>query len=371
MKSDFKYVQKITKQSKGILYGIIFFISLMTLACGIMAFWIFFFTNEPLIGLIPFVSGLITYIVLHYSFKLVKSQPLQTDLRELKDGAVHHVWKNDETGEMEETRVPFKEITAIYIARHSQAVGTDSNRWYSIYPKLIVEWEEDGSKQYISFIEEKLDAFYELYEQFPVDQIPVYTANIDLKMWPDHLLSNVFEVEKVRKVENKRPLKLPFKARTSSLWSPPLPNVKENEEIKQADLRKFNVIGVITFTIGLIITFFSLLSVFPQWAIEDGVFRSDTSILFTLIYVFPLLIFFHVRKKWNVHWLFVQMAAVASIYSLSGWIVTRINQVSNEFTDALIMEVFMACLMVFVSYLFGKLLVLIVVIHEKINHKRK
>lgn len=371
MRSDFTYVQKITKQSKGFIYGILFFLSLMTLACGIMAFWIFFFTSDPLIGLLPFVAGLIAFLALYFSFKQIKSQPLQTDLREIKDGAVHHVWKNDETGEMEETWVPFKEITALYIARHSQANGLGSNRWYSIYPKLIVEWEEDGSKQYISFIETKLDAFYELYEQFPVDQIPVYTANIDLKMWPDHLLSNVFEAEKVRKVENKRPLKLPFKARTSSLWSPPLPNVKGNKEKKQADLRKYNLIGVITFTIAMIITFLSLLSILPQWTIEDGVFISDASILFTLIYVLPLLIFFHVRKKWNAHWLLVQMVAVASIYSLSGWIVTRINQVSNEFTDALITEVFMACFMVFVSYLFGKLLVLFVVIHEKINQKRK
>ncbi|MFS0647467.1 hypothetical protein [Siminovitchia sp. 179-K 8D1 HS] len=371
MKPDFIYVQKITKQSKGFVYGILFFLSLLTLACGIAAFWIFFFTSDPLIGLLPFVAGLIAFVALYFSFKQMKAQPLQTDVREIKDGAVHHVWKNDETGEMEETWVPFEEITAIYIARHSQVNVSGSNIWYSIYPKLIVEWEEDGSKKYISFIEAKKDAFYELYEQFPVDQIPVYTANIDLKMWPDHLLSKVFESEKARKVEQKRPLKLPFKARTLSSWSPPLPNIKGNEERKQADLRKFNVIGVITCTVGMIITFLSLLSVLPQWTIEDGVFTSDASLLFTLIYVLPLLTFFHARKKWNVRWLLVQMVAVASIYSLSGWIVTQMNQVSNEFTDALITEIFMACFMVFVSYLFGKLLVLFVVIHEKVDKKRK
>lgn len=371
MKPDFIYVQKITKQSKGFVYGILFFLSLLTLACGIAAFWIFFFTSDPLIGLLPFVAGLIAFAALHFSFKQMKAQPLQTDVREIKDGAVHHVWKNDETGETEETWVPFEEITAIYIVRYSQAIRVSSNIWYRIYPKLIVEWEEEGSKQYLSFIETKIAAFYKLYEQFPVDQIPVYAANLDLKMWPDHLLSKVFESEKVREVENKRPLELPFKAMTTSYWSPPLPNVKGNEERNQADLRKFNVIGVITVTIAMIVTFLSLLSVLPKWAIEDGVFTSDASLLFSLLYVLPLLIFFHVRKKWKVHWLLVQMVVVASIYSLSGWIVTQMNQVSNEFTDALITEIFMACFMVFVSYFFGKLLVLFVVIHEKVDKKRK
>lgn len=363
-------MQQITKQSKRFLYGILFFLTLLTLACGIGACWIFFFTSDPLIGILPLVAGLIAYVALHFSFKLVKTQPLQTDIRELKEGAVHHIWKNDETGETKEIWVPFETITALYIARHSQANGAGSNRWYRIYPKLIVEWEENGRKQYLSFMETTLAAFYKLYEQFPIDQIPVYAVNVDLNIWPDHLLSTVFESEKVREVENKRPLKLPFQAMTSSYWSPPLPTVKGDEERKQKGLRKFNMIGVVTFAIAQIITTISLIAVLPNWAIEDGIF-SDTSILFSLIYIIPLLVFFHVRKKWNVHWLLVQMVVVAITYLLSGWIVTRMHHVSNDFADALMTEMLMACLMVFVSYLFGKLLVLFIVIHKKVDRKRK
>lgn len=125
-------------------------------------------------------------------------------------------------------------------------------------------------------------------------------------------------------------------------------------------------------SIGFMITFYSHLKLFPLWPAIDGEFHKGEYSYLGVVYLVPLYLFFHIRKKEYLLRLLLQIIVVVAMVLVEGFIGESENPAPKEmYRFALYYEAFKAAGGIVLVYIVGKLTYFAFMILEWMDEKQR